>query len=170
MYFLPASLQWTTELLKYQPAWNGQIDPNSQAWRIVYEVTAYRYVDANGNIVIYPPAMAPATPSTAPQVDTTGGYVTGAYDNDGFTQWMQGDMVQYAVTFVNAAGESNFSAWSSWVQVGASICAGSTFRQIRVGLPRAAICTGNFNRRRRRRGCLRFWTTRRRTCSILWRR
>jgi len=68
--------------------------------------------------------MAPATPSTAPQVDTTGGYVTGAYDNDGFTQWMQGDMVQYAVTFVNAAGESNFSAWSSWVQVGASICAG----------------------------------------------
>ena len=38
----------------------------------------------------------------------------------------KGDTVQYAVSFVNAAGESPLSAWSDAVPIAGSICAGVT--------------------------------------------
>ena len=61
LYFLPASPQWVAELLAYSTdaSIKALVDPNSQPWRIVYEVAAYQYVDASGNTTNYPPANPP---------------------------------------------------------------------------------------------------------------
>lgn len=128
LYFLPASSQWIDEFLAYSnnPTLKATIDPNSKPWRIVYAVMAYEYQDANGNIIIYPPANIPAVPGAAPVVDTQNGVVAGQFANNGHSLWSSGNSVQYAISFVNAAGESDLSAWSAPVTIGDQICAGVT--------------------------------------------
>ena len=81
VYFLPGSVLWANELGQYlakplasypqNPILNADgtlsitIDTNSKPWRLVYVVTAYTMVDANGNRTIYPSPLssAPTPPS-----------------------------------------------------------------------------------------------------------
>jgi hypothetical protein len=123
VYFLPSSQQNTEDLLRYMtsPMLKAKVDPNSRPWRILYEVTQYQHVGADGTKTSYP-SPAPAVMAPAPTVPTDASKVVqGKYPSGAPSAWQLDQSVRYMVTFVNASGESD-GQWSDPAQVGSFSC------------------------------------------------
>ena len=110
VYLLPASPRWTEELRALRPEMAATIDPRSEPWRIVYEVTSYTLTDGTQ----YPEPREPVTAAQAPTVDVSKMEYPLAPG-----VWQRANSVKYAVAFANSRG-FEIGPWSDAQQLPAT--------------------------------------------------